>query len=261
MKERLLYDKTIKIEFNENNHRYLINGKPGSGISVTAATGCLDKPALKFWSVKMMKEHLISWLDLTEAFSQELLREQIEIGAKAHTKFKDEAATMGSLVHDFAENYIKYELGIVKEKMVIDKKADERVKNGILAFLQWVDEHKIKFIASEQLLYSKKHKYFGLADCIAKVDGKMTLVDFKTSNYLGIDYYAQAAAYAFADSEESGREYHQVMIAKFNKETGDFEVVIRDKEQMKEDYKAFLGLLAVKEWSKKYEKPFIKPNA
>ena len=54
MIERLLYKKTIKVEFNENNHRYYINGKPGS-VSVTAATGMMDKPALKFWAVKMIR--------------------------------------------------------------------------------------------------------------------------------------------------------------------------------------------------------------
>lgn len=257
MKTATLYDKKIQVEFNENNHAYMVNGQRCK-ISVTSVTGMMDKPALKFWSVKMMKEHLLNWIGEKMEFTVSELLPAIEEGSKAHTKFKEQAADMGTQVHDWAEQYILYELKRIKNKPEIDKKADERVKNGIIAFLQWVDQHKIKFIDSEKLVYSKKYEYCGLADCIAKVDGKMTLVDFKTSNYMAIEYFAQVAAYAMSDAEESGREYDRCLIIKFSKETGDFELKERNQEEMKEDYKAFLGLLEVKKWSDKYSVPFVK---
>ncbi len=260
IKTRKLYNKTIDVEFNDGNHSYKVNGERCK-ISVTSVTGMMDKPALKFWSVKMMKEYLFSFFEtVANKYSHESLLEAIEEGSKAHTKFKEKAADLGTQVHDWAEQYILYELGINKERPVVKKEYDERVKNGVLAFLQWVDEHKIKFIASEQLLYSKKYKYCGIADCIAKVDGKLTLVDFKTSNYMAIEYFAQVSAYAYADMEESGKGYYQSLILKFSKETGDFEQKIRSKEEMKEDYKAFLGLLEVKKWSDKYSVPFVRNN-
>jgi len=259
IKTRSLYNGTVNVEFNDGNHAYKVNGERCK-ISVTSATGMMDKPALKFWSVKMMKEYLINWIgDMgVPIFSIEELKSQIEEGSKAHTKFKDKAADLGTQVHDWAEQYILFELKINKEKPVIKKDFDERVKNGILAFLQWVDEHKIKFIASERLIYSKKYKYCGILDCKAKVDGKLTLVDFKTSNYMAIEYFAQVSAYAFADEEESGDEYDHCLILKFNKETGDFETKERNRDEMIEDFKAFRGLLEVKKWSDKYAVPFVK---
>lgn len=244
MKERKLYNGTINVSFNENNHAYLVNGERCK-ISVTGVTGMMDKPALKFWSVKMMKEYLLDWIN-KNSLDQESLISAIEEGSKAHTKFKEQAADMGTLVHNWAEQYILYELKLIKDKPVIDKKADEKVKNGILAFLQWINEHKIKFIASEQLLYSKKYKYCGLADCIAKVDGKLTLVDFKTSSGIYPEFWLQVAAYRGADEEERGTKYENNIIIQFNKETGDFHV--EERNEQKSDYEAFLGLLKTKKW-------------
>jgi len=252
IKTRKLYKKTIDVEFNDGNHSYKVNGERCK-ISVTSVTGMMDKPALKFWSVKMMKESL---LDFLKSVGNNIILEHlllaIDEASKAHTKFKEKAADLGTQVHDWAEQYILYELKINKEKPVIKKDYDERVKNGILAFLQWVEENKIKFIASEQLLYSKKYKYCGIADCIAKVNGKLTLVDFKTSNGIYPEYWLQVAAYRGADEEESGKKYDQSMIIQFNKETGEF--MSKDRDNQKDDYKAFLGLLETKKWMNQFEK-------
>jgi len=84
---------------------------------------------------------------------------------------------------------------------------EKQVLMGVSAFLDWEREHEVTFLSSERVVYSKKHDYIGKMDIEAKIDGKLCLVDLKTSNGLYNTVGLQTAAYLMADAEESGRKY------------------------------------------------------
>ena len=242
-----LYQGTIKIEFFEewtnpktnriNKHVYLVNGER-CPISVTGVTGMLDKPALIGWAVNLGRDYLLELAKNNTIITAQHILE----AAKQHTIKKTKEATSGTLVHEWAEQYIKEFNPAMPE--------DDRVTNGVIAFLDWIKEHQVQFIASEQPVYSKQHQYVGIMDCkftMGKEDHKIVHAgDFKTSSGIYNEMRYQVSAYQAADAEESGCEYGNKWIVRFDKNTGGFEAREFPLAEHQDDLAAFLGLLAVK---------------
>lgn len=161
-----------------------------------------------------------------------------------------------------------------------DMPDDANETTGIASFLAWESEHKVKFLWSEKILYSKKHDYIGIADFAAMVDEKCCLCDNKTSNGLYNGVRMQTAAYAAADEEETKIAYKGRWAIRIAKETEDeylarmeyknsikrilgkkevvvkpyqvFEAVFLDKEgtEQKNDFGAFKNALGLLQWDK-----------
>jgi hypothetical protein len=237
--ETTLYNGKVKIEFTEGSHRYKINGKSGCP-SVTSVTGLLNKPALLFWSANLARDFMLEHLRAGTLFTEELIME----AAKQHTIRKEQAATSGTMVHKWASDYIKGEKPEMPD--------DENVLRGVTAFLNWVDEHGVKFMASEQIVYSKKHDYVGIMDCKFTLKSEKHKIphcgDFKTSSGIYPEMYAQVSAYQEADAEESGCEYGDKWIIRFDKKDGTFEARSFPLSRHAQDFGAFLGLLSAKRW-------------
>lgn len=234
-----LYKGKIKVEFAEGGHLYKINGKSGYP-SVTSVTGLLNKPALLFWSANLARDFMLEHLRAGTPLTEELIME----AAKQHTIRKEQAATSGTKVHDWASRYIKGEKPEMPE--------EENVMRGVSAFLDWVKEHGVKFAATEQIIFSKRHEYVGIMDSkfTLKAEGHKILHcgDFKTSSGIYPEMRAQVSAYQEADAEESGSEYGDKWIIRFDKNDGTFEAHSFPLSEHKQDFEAFLGLLSAKKW-------------
>ncbi len=239
-----LYKNTIEIGFWENRHRYSLkeNGQWSKQwlVSTTGATSMVDKSrVLMAWQERLTKEYL-------EKFIGKKLTEDIVVESTSlHRKRKDEAASLGTQVHDWVEQYIKARLSKNKEP---EMPKDEKILNGAIAFIDWVKDNKVKFLASEKLVYSKKYNYVGLLDVKARVNGELTLCDIKTSNGIYPEYFMQVSAYRQADEEESGEKYDKMMILKLDKNNGDFGV--HEFDNYKEHFAAFKSALNLKKWQK-----------
>jgi len=86
----------------------------------------------------------------------------------------DKAAAAGTKVHEFAENYIDY-----------CGKPRNNKELGVVQFLMDVNPEVLQ---TEQRLYHYDLNYFGTADLLLKVDGKIILADWKTNETLHKDY-------------------------------------------------------------------------
>ena len=64
----------------------------------------------------------------------------------------------------------------------------------------------------------------------------------------------QVAAYMMAFEEETRDKLEGTLIVKFGKEDGNFETHLSTREEVEENYKAFLGALAVKKRMKAIDK-------
>lgn len=236
-----LYNGSVKIEYFDRYHQYFVNGKKSLG--VTTITGLIDKSgALIYWAVGLTKDYLIETLN-----NGGITLEHIEIASKLHAQRKKEAADLGTQVHKWAEDYIGAK---VSKRKDIEMPKDERVLNGVLAFLKWVDENKVKFLESEKVVYSKKHDYIGTLDCIFTMGSEKHKIkhigDFKTSKGIYDEMIFQITAYEEAYREETGEDFGDKYILRFDKETAEFEPTIISSDDHKEDIKAFLGLLKAK---------------
>jgi hypothetical protein len=163
------------------------------------------------------------------------------------------------------------------------------------SFLAWVDEHKVKWLSTERVVYSLKYDYLGQMDFEAIIDGDHCMGDFKSSNGLYNAVRMQTAAYAMADTEERGKKFkgytgrYALRLSKYSeaeymkKETRKKEVkaaiarfkgsepsdwpikpysvfeaafLDRNASDMDSDMKAFLNCKALTEWNKETD-PFL----
>jgi len=259
-----LYKDKVEIKFFPDGHAYWVNGKRVSG--VTTFIGILDKSrALIPWAVGLFKQYL------TERVEKGITIDDITQGSIQHALRKEEAANIGTQVHDWIEKYIKDE----EPEMPESKEA----QIGVNAFLDWVKSNKVKFISSERVVYSKKYNYVGKMDIEAKVNGKLCLIDIKTSNGLYNSYNLQTAAYVKADEEESGRNYTGRWLIRVAKETESeflnrmeekgligkeykvFEAKYLDDEMenINRDFKGFLACMELYRWNAATD-PFLAKN-
>lgn len=252
--ETKLYKGKVNVRFFPDSHQYWVDGKRKTG--VTTYIGIKDKSrALVIWATELAKDHLLALKTINP--------DDIELACKLHSIKKEEAATIGDIAHTWIEQFVKGENPEMPE--------DSKVLIAINGFLDWVNANKVKFLSSERIVYSKKHDYIGKMDIEAKVNGKLCLIDIKTSSGLYNSYAMQTAAYVKADEEESGRKYEGRWLIRLSKETEveylkrmlkkgkkdsapyvAFEAKYLDDEKgnMNRDYKAFINCKELYEWDK-----------
>ncbi len=242
LKEYSLYDKKITIRFDDGRHVFY--GPNGEYLtSVTGVTGVIDKSGpLMYWAVNLARDYLLEKIQSGQIVEMDIIE-----ASKQHRAFKKKAADMGTQIHQWCSDWI---LG-KKPKMP----EEEKVVNGITAFLKFQKEHKFKWIDSERIVYSKKYGYAGILDAVAKKGKELVLVDFKSSNGIYDEMRFQVSGYQIAYEEETGKKFDKRIIVRFGKETGEFEVKELDNDEA--DKKAFLACLALKNRLKElgYGKP------
>jgi CRISPR/Cas system-associated exonuclease Cas4 (RecB family) len=235
MEKIKLYKGKVEIEFDAEKHIYKIEGK--RLISVTAITSQIDKSRYLIpWAIGLMKTFLIENWNVKKKIKEQEKLELIEEGAKQHQIIKKKAADIGTLVHKWAEEHI---MGLEPE---LPK--DEKQLNGVTAFLKWIGEHKVKFIESERVVYSRKHKFVGTMDAYGQVDGKLKVIDFKTGNAVYDEMRFQIAAYQLAYCEETDARVDGRTLIRFDKNTGEFHV--HELPDYERDVAAFLAALTIK---------------
>lgn len=235
MKEITLYKGKEVISFNEERHIFY-DGRGNLLLSVTGITGTIDKSgALMGWVAKMMGLYL---LQEKEKGNDKITEQLIDTAKREYRRIKQEAADIGQAIHHWVSEWIK------------DKKPEmpdnEKVVNGITAFLKFQKEHKIKWLESERFIFSRKYNFCGILDAIGRMGKELVLFDFKSSKSIDYpEYNLQVAAYRLAYCEENkDKKITKSIIIGFGKETGEF--MVKELKDYEKDCEAFLGTLILK---------------
>ena len=147
----------------------------------------------------------------------------------AYKSIGRDAAQIGTVVHDWIESAIKYKMnGGVAPKV---PKGDE-IGNCIKAYKDWSRKRKPVWLETEQKIYYHDpggvNCYAGTVDALAEVDGKLCVIDFKTSKKIYKPYHLQVAAYAQAISMQDQIDMPMGMILRLDKETGVYQEKLFD---------------------------------
>jgi len=119
-----------------------------------------------------------------------------------------QASIVGSETHKLIENYLNGEEILEKFRLL-----SEAHFNNLLPFVNKINDiHGI-----ELRLYSDKMKLAGTSDCIAKYEGKLSIIDYKTkrSNQREewlTDHFIQATSYGVMFKELTGIKVEQIVI-------------------------------------------------
>jgi len=140
--------------------------------SVTSVTGLLSKQSIMEWRKR--------------------------VGEAAANAISTKAANRGTRIHTLCESYLRSEP--TEPDMF-----DQEIFGSILPYLEQIDN----IHCLETPLYSDHLQVAGTVDCIAEYNGKLSVIDFKTSKRIKTadeigNYFMQCSAYAVAFEERTG---------------------------------------------------------
>lgn len=268
----LFYDGEIELRYDPKDHVYLRvtdDGELEEQKGVTSVCHILDKSdALVPWGCKMMSQKLLRTIPVSETagayiFSHEQLENWVLAGKSAHQEKLEEAGAIGHMAHNWVESFIK---------LLIAKKYDEAFNlaqalpqneasaNACIAALDWMAKHNVQWIETERKIYSRKYRYAGTMDGLARVSScgdvhcqgcrgkkpwvdRLTVVDWKTSNYLYLEYLFQTAAYEQAFEEEHGVDIEDRWVIRLGKDDAAFDPWHLDKTNFPSDFGGFVMCL------------------
>ena len=128
------------------------------------------------------------------------------VGAEEADKISRRASSRGTRIHTLCEDYL---LG----KDPIADMFDAPMFKSLTPHLDLIDN----IHALESKLYSDHLEVAGTVDCIAEYNGKMSVIDFKTSGRIKYKedipgYFIQCSAYAVAFEERTGIPVSNIVI-------------------------------------------------
>ena len=131
------------------------------------------------------------------------------VGEVEANRISSTAATRGTKVHDMIEKYI---IG------------EDYAKDNLIALSNFkdiqpiIDKNLTKIHAVEARLYSSHLGLAGTVDCVGIWDGKLSIIDWKTSKKFKKkewceNYFMQASAYAIMWEERTGMPITNLVVA------------------------------------------------
>jgi len=172
-------------------------------------------------------------------FPKDLTHWALSIGQEEYDKVISEALEIGNDTHQWIEDYINYGHACTEPEDYISK--------SVNAFLDWTTEYNPEWVDAERKVYCDKYKYAGTVDAVAKINGRVCVIDFKTSKKIYKPYHLQVTAYAQAIKRMDGlRRWPLGIILRLDKETGKFEHKVFEP---KHNFNTFKKCLELKQWS------------
>jgi hypothetical protein len=255
--EYKFYDGTVTLRYDPKDHVYLLvlpDGTLERQDGVTTICHILDKSNVLIpWACKMMSQKILATIPSIEelkALSYDSFTEKVNSAKSAHKEKLEDAGYVGNVAHAWIENYIKLRLehdgaadhtvraiaDTKLETLLANFPAEPRAKNACVAALDWMTRHQVKWLGTERKIYSRSSKYAGTMDgscfasscsdklcCPEAFTDRFTIVDWKTSNNLYIEYILQISAYKHAYEEETGEFFQDGWVIRLGKEDGEFQ--------------------------------------
>lgn len=235
----------VELEYNDEKHTYMVEDKLVP--AVTRIVDAVSPKSLTEWAAKAGADW---WFKISNSDNY---KDDVEMQAIvydgirfAHKEISREAQNIGSDVHKWIELWIKFK--IHGGSAVADYPYE--VKTPMENFHKWVESREVEWIASEKKVYSKFWNYAGTIDALARINGELYVIDFKTSAKIYKEYYLQVYGYAQAIHEmvndESNKHYPKGMIVRLDKHEDKFQEVAFECEP-----RVFHNALSIKEFQSK----------
>ena len=150
-----------------------------------------------------------------------------KVGAEEANKISKRATTAGTTVHSMIEDYLN-------NKLDLSKYADKHLAKILFTQAKQMLARINNIHFQEAPLYSHEFAIAGRVDCIAEFDGKLSIIDFKTSSKEKKEewvegYFVQETGYAKMYEERSGIKVEQI-VTLITCQTGDTQVFIKNPD-------------------------------
>lgn len=157
---------------------------------------------------------------------QGILEWRQAVGEEQANKISRKAANRGTKIHKICEDYINNETTDFKLQLLMPD-----LKELFFKIKPIIDQNVDNIYAQEQALYSHKLKVAGRVDLIAEWNGRIAIIDFKTSTKQKDEeniqnYFMQCTAYALMFHEITGMWIDDIVVL-IATEEGDAQVFER----------------------------------
>jgi hypothetical protein len=266
-----IYDGKIKVQFSPGRHTYMVTAPgiitKGWYPSVTGILGVIAKPQLTKWASQRTIEYIKKRLGELESSqtAPPFLLDTKHLHSwceDAEEGWQDtESTSIGSLAHRFLEAELKYRAreGPKPERPKVDPVSApdftagmiDAANHSISAGLSFFDEHEIKPLMLERVLFHPIDAYIGTVDFVGYVDGELVIGDYKSSKRLYAEYWIQLSAYINAYFCEFGKLIETRYLWNIKKDGTGLEVEKRGVDTHQDDIGCFRGCQALYSWQRK----------
>ena len=216
----------IDLEYDDAKHTYMVGDRKVP--SVTRVVDAVFPKYLVDWAAACGADW---WRENREDVLYEYSIEEVCEGIRyAHKEISKAAQDIGLEVHKWIELFITVKI-LSKGKGETIADYPDKVKIPMQNFHNWVESRDIEWLACEKKVYSRSWEYAGTIDALAKINGKLCVIDFKTSAKIYKEYYLQVSAYCNAIGEMMGNLPKLGMIVRLDKEEEKFQEVAFDPWQ------------------------------
>jgi hypothetical protein len=182
--------KTDLLKKSAKAHTTYINNAGVKVPGVTTILGVLNKPALVKWANNLGLQGIDS------------------------SKYRDKAASIGTLAHLMVQNYLQNTEG---DYSAFSDDDISLAENSLLSFYEWLKNNNLEPLFQEKAFISEKYQYGGTIDCYGILNGKYTLLDFKTSSGIWPEMLHQVAGGYYQLLKEAGLEVEQIRILRIGR--------------------------------------------
>lgn len=140
-----------------------------------------------------------------------------------YRKARDEAADVGSLIHDAVDLVLKHGKPADEVRETFLAEAGAEVVVGFDSFCEWYEQVRFEPLATEVSLVSEKHGFGGTFDALGRVGDRLALADWKSGRCYPDQHAPQLAAYcALWEEHHPDERVERFYILRFDKNTGSF---------------------------------------
>ena len=139
---------------------------------------------------------------------KEIMAWRKRVGEEEANKISRQASSRGTRIHTLCEQYLD------NKELTFKTPLDTETFNRFKPVL-----HRINNIYAQEIrMYSDHLRIAGTVDCVAEFDGKLSIIDFKTSKRLKNEedienYFMQVSGYAVMFEERFGIPVNRVVVA------------------------------------------------
>ncbi|MFF3140400.1 PD-(D/E)XK nuclease family protein [Streptomyces sp. NPDC057927] len=159
---------------------------------VTSVVGMAPKDFLTYWNAKIVAETAVEQIDTVVRLAERDPAGAVDYLKRAPRRHTTAAADLGTAAHDLFERMARGET-INTRHVHVD------VKPHVRWFAEFLQEIQPEFLHLEETVWSDTHQYAGSFDAIARVDGEVVVLDWKTSKSIYDSVALQLSAYRYAD--------------------------------------------------------------
>lgn len=169
-------------------HSYRLDGEATKGVTTLIGNG-LPKKALPPWAARTVAEFVADNPDQVDALRSMGRGPMVDALKAVPWQARDTAAARGTDIHALADEIIHGR----------EVQVPETLAGYVQGYVDWLDRSGAEPILTERPCASRKWRYAGTFDAVARIRDSLWLLDWKTSTGVYGDNALQLAAYSHSE--------------------------------------------------------------